>query len=263
MQNHLINEMRKVDLPLSYEELKNIKLALDETSILAVTDAKGTIKEVNHLFCETSKYTEEELIGQNHRILNSGYHPKSFFKEIWRTIGSGQTWHGEICNRAKDGSLYWVATSIVPFLNDKGKPYQYISIRTDITAAKNIDAISHHANHDFLTGLPNRRNFAKVMQEKIEQSQQTDAQFALFYIDVNRFRYVNDSLGHHVGDQFLVEVAERLQAVVGPQQSFFRLSGDEFVYLFDKVTEIDEMAEKIIRQFKKEFHYAGQDFFPV
>jgi diguanylate cyclase (GGDEF)-like protein/PAS domain S-box-containing protein len=115
------------------KELTDIKLALDASTIIAITDHQGTIMSINDKFCELSKYNEEELIGQNHRILNSGYHSKDFFRDMWKTIGSGQIWKGEIQNKAKDGSLYWVDTTIVPFLNDKGKPYQYVSIRTDIT----------------------------------------------------------------------------------------------------------------------------------
>lgn len=248
-------------IDLTYEQLKDIKAALDESVILAVTDAKGTITSVNDLFCDISKYSREEIIGKNHNIVNSGYHPKSFFKKMWKTIGSGKTWHGEICNKAKDGSLYWVQTTIVPFLNEKGKPYQYISIRTDITAQKNIKLITHMANHDILTGLPNRRYLAQAIQDIISFHQKNSSKFSLFFIDVNRFRRINDSLGHNVGDLFLVEVAERFRSIDKWGNSFFRLNGDEFVFILPEAEKTEEMAEEIINIFKKPFHFNTYEFY--
>ncbi|SFM37360.1 PAS domain S-box-containing protein/diguanylate cyclase (GGDEF) domain-containing protein [Paenibacillus sp. 1_12] len=341
------------------KELADVRHALDQSSIVAITDPRGIILYVNDQFCQISKYREDELLGQDHRILNSKYHPHDYFKNMWATIGSGRIWRGEIRNEAKDGTFYWVDTTIVPFLNEHGRPYHYVSIRNDITLRKlmeeeirkseekyrlitenSSDLISiidtagnfvyaspshlillgydltsfesshllqwvheedhktvsdgiqqiihtqklssqlefrvrtksdlyfyvetslnpilgpdgdvtslvlvmrditerkkseqriyHLAYHDTLTDLPNRRLFMDRLRKEVLQAKRYRTQLAILCLDLDRFKNINDSLGHEAGDLILIETAKRISHCVGPNALVARLGGDEFIVL--------------------------------
>ncbi|MBU8878086.1 EAL domain-containing protein [Bacillus sp. FJAT-29790] len=360
------------------EDFSNLKYALDVSVIVAATDTAGKIIYANDKFCELSKYSRAELIGKDHRILNSGFHDKSFFQNMWESIKKSRVWEGEVKNRAKDGTFYWVKTTIVPLKDKTGLPFMHIAIRTDISEGKlaqeklvtalqndfrhvvnsmhnlifkiernykglftyklvtgklaeELDLANEKMNnksphdvfpndlanmlvckyeqaflgqpisynypyqerqlftylspifredkvvevigcindiselhkvqgevefmayHDLLTSLPNRRKLCGDLDHLFEDSRKTNRQIALFFLDLDRFKQINDSLGHTVGDQLIKEVSYLLRKAVGAIGTIYRLAGDEFIIIFPNIDKkmISTFANQILSIFKK------------
>lgn len=235
-----------------------IRYALDNSAIVAITDAHGTITYVNRKFCEISGYSEQELIGFNHRILRSGVHHREFFHQMYRTITAGHIWHGEICNRKKDGSLYWVDTTIVPHFSEAGTGIVdgYVAIRFDITTRKdlekelqiNIKNLEATANTDFLTDLPNRRLFSTRIESLIARKGEMLETFHVAILDIDLFKEINDSFGHEMGDYLIKIIASRLRSIVNDRVFIARLGGDEFGIILDEKSSMSarDLCEKIL-----------------
>ncbi|WP_233192335.1 bifunctional diguanylate cyclase/phosphodiesterase [Sporosarcina sp. P26b] len=366
-------------------DLQNFKYALDESAVVVITNPQGVITYVNNRFCTLSEYSRKDLIGKTHRVVNSGTHPKSFFADMWKTIQSGQVWRGVIRNKSKSGNLYWVHTTIVPFIGSDGKPFQYISIRQDVTlqmeAEKSLELalkndfsltvknlqnaifkycfnennqititllegkvieqlgitadtlnqfildkkfnlstfkrhllgallgrvaqfeidyqsrtflvylspifegenvievvgtasditdrkeaerlVEHMAFHDHLTGLPNRRLLKQTVEDLIETRINSRESFALLYMDLDRFKNINDSMGHYIGDQLLKAVGTRLQTLVRQNDLVGRLSGDEFLILCSSTTKqgAQMVAQRIVNEVSKSFLIENLEIF--
>lgn len=241
----------------AFAELSAYMRAIDQHAIVSVTDPAGRIVQVNDKLLEISGYSREELIGQDHRLLNSGTHGQGFFTNLWRTITSGAIWRGVICNQTKAGVLYWVDSAIVPLKGADGAVVRYVSIRLDITERIQAEKkMSHMATHDGLTGLANRRLLQDRIQQALKNDRRTSAKAALLFIDLDQFKTVNDTLGHAVGDRLLVDVARRLSYCVRSEDTVARLGGDEFIVFMPRLADVSNagiLAEKLQRALSMPF----------
>lgn len=240
----------------SLKELSDLKFALDQAAIVAITDPNGVIQYANEKFCETSQYSQEELLGKTHRIVNSGFHPPSYFKELWQTISQGRVWTGEIKNKTKSGGSYWVDTTIIPFVDNQGIPYRYVSIRNDITQRKEaIAEINYLVYNDELTGLPNKRSFIDKVNVLLQTFNENDS-LAVLCIDLDRFKILNDSMGHGFGDKLLRLVAKRLKSFISKNDFLARQGSDEFIMFFDGMDEhqIKLVARKILKKLSEPYY---------
>ncbi len=251
-------------------EIEALRSTMDLASLVSVTDTSGTIIEANDKFCEVSGFERDELIGQNHRIVNSGYHSKQFWEHIWGEIKAGRAWHGEVCNRSKDGQLYWEESTIAPFRGKDGQVQKYVSIRNDITERKKAEEqLRLTAQTDKLTSMPNRAMFNHRLDATVRRSQHDpEYHFAVLFIDFDRFKLINDSYGHETGDLLLMQIAARLNSVLRPSDAMIqnssslaaRFGGDEFVILLDHLTSPDDatiVADRLLEVLKKPYDLDG------
>jgi len=229
------------------KELTSYMQAIDEHAIVSVTDSAGRITQVNDKFCEITGYKREELLGQDHRIVNSGVHPKKFFIDLWETISSGKKWHGEVCNSGKNGVLYWVDSAIVPALDRDGKIDHYVSVRIDITERKKQaqeinqaylelaeanEQLRHLSRVDGLTQIANRRCFDESFLIEVNKQSHAVAPITLILCDIDCFKNYNDTYGHVAGDVCLQRVAQLINSCFTRADDVVaRYGGEEFAVI--------------------------------
>ena len=215
---------------------------------ITVTDPEGTITEVNQAFTDITGYSREEALGQNPRVLKSDRHEPEFYDRMWKDIAAKGSWEGEIWNRRKSGEAYPEWLSISAIRDEDGHLAHYVGVFHDITEMKRKEEqIRFQANHDALTGLPNRSLILDRLDMALARAKRQQAKVAVVYLDLDNFKIINDSLGHTVGDEVLVRVAERFTALVREGDTVARLGGDEFVFLLDNVSDEADSAHMALR----------------
>ena len=210
-------------------------------------------------------YEAEEVIGQNPRILQSGQTPKETHLEMWDKVANGQMWHGELINKRKNGEIYYEDSHIAPVRNESGVITHFVATKVDITDRKAMEEqLKHLGHYDVLTDMPNRTLFFDRLKQALVAAKRDNNHLALLYIDLDKFKPINDEFGHHVGDQLLVEVAKRMQQCVRESDTVARQGGDEFVILLPKVeTKQDAIlvAEKIRHSLNQPFELIGRKMY--
>ena len=211
---------------------------------IVITDSHGSIIWVNHAFTTMTGYSKEEVLGKNPHMLRSGKQPESYYANLWSTISSGKVWQGEIVNRRKDGTTYTEEMTITPVTQSGGDAKtQFVAIKQDITERKAAEKrVQFLAYYDALTGLPNRSLLQDRLAGAIASARRRNEKVALLFLDLDRFKNVNDSLGHTAGDLLLQEVAERLRRFGREQDTVARLGGDEFLIILNSVKDISDAA---------------------
>lgn len=248
------------------DEVRKTSMVVNQSPIsVIITDPDGIIEYVNPTFVETTGYSSEEALGCNPNILKSGFASPEFYKDLWDTITSGQVWRGTLQNRRKDGSLFWEDARISPLRDSGGNITNFVAIKENITLKKEYEArLEWQANYDSLTGLPNRMLVQDRLGQAIALADRNGGQVAVLHIDLNRFKSVNDTMGHETGDEILRQVSTRLLAEQRQADTLARIGNDEFVMVLadlDQVHGPQAVAARVCETIAAPFIVGGTEVF--
>ncbi len=245
------------------EEKLRLAATIFESSseAMMISDANNHIININSAFTQITGYTLDEVAGKNPSILGSGRHDKSFYRDMWQSLSSIGYWQGEVWNRRKDGELYAEWLTLNALFNSDGTIAKHIAFFSDITEKKrNDELIWNHANFDSLTGLPNRRLFRDRLDQEIKKAARARLSMALMFIDLDKFKEINDSLGHDIGDALLIESAFRINSCVRESDTVARLGGDEFTVILSRIVDkshVDKVVGNIIQKLSEPYLLCG------
>ena len=229
---------------------------------VVVTDANNRIVAVNQSFCRITGYTEDEVDGENPRMLAGGVHPPGFYRDMWSALNAEDRWQGEICNRRKNGELFVEWLSIKRLRDEAGGITHHLAVFSDLTEHRiETDRIRRLAHYDLLTGLPNRALFADRARQALSKARREKSELAVMFIDLDLFKQINDTLGHAVGDLLLKAAAARMQDCLRGSDTVARIGGDEFVVLVPDVESAENamsVALKIRHALARPFQLSGR-----
>ncbi|AYF85789.1 MULTISPECIES: GGDEF domain-containing protein [unclassified Pseudomonas] len=229
---------------------------------ILITDRNGRIEWANPAFCRHSGYSLDELLGKTPALLNSGAQPPEFYEQLWNTVLKGEPWQGELLERARDGHHYRVNQVITPLMDDQGQVSHLLAIQHSFTQADHERSlVNFEARHDALTRLPNRRLLFDRMAQVLQDPKQSSVALAVMFIDLDKFKPVNDAYGHSYGDKLLIAVAGRLRSGVRKSDLVARLSGDEFVILIlgpQEVPYLEALAAGLVRRIARPYRIDGR-----
>ncbi|NOY73315.1 MAG: EAL domain-containing protein [Gammaproteobacteria bacterium] len=260
LRGHVLEAFQRYELSWRNRQLTEIFNSTMEG--IMITDQAGIIQAVNPAFTAITGYSKKEALGRTPRLLRSRKEAPERYHEMWQNLSAQGLWQGELWNRRKNGEDYpqWMSISALP--NDEGEQGQYVALFIDISEQKEREAcIEYQAYHDALTALPNRRLFQDRLEQALVQAERNACSLAVLFVDLDRFKVINDSLGHDMGDQLLQAAAKRLNDTVRQEDTVARIGGDEFTVLLPSIKKrpaVEKIADKIVSAFRRPFEIAGQ-----